>query len=469
MAERVAVARRFAGNGAIIIMTGVALSDMLRCRTAWPGAHFPPYIMNKSSLPAWFTQGQRHVWLPYAQMKTAAPPLPVVRTHGSRLVLADGRQLVDGVASWWTACHGYNHPHIAQVLREQLEALPHVMFGGLAHEPAFDLARRLASLLGPGLDRVFYTDSGSVAVEVAMKMAVQYWLNQGERGRSRFLMFKGGYHGDTFGTMAVCDPQEGMHALYHGLLAEHDCASLPCDEASLAKLDGLLARHGHRLAGILVEPLVQGAGGMLLHGPEVLRRLRALADQYQLPLIFDEIFTGFGRTGSMFAFEQAGVRPDIITLSKALTGGTLPLAATVASSHIFDAFWSDEPSHALMHGPTFMANALACAAAHASLDLFETEPRLEEAAVVSRELATGLASCKELEWVRDVRVLGAIGVVELDRLADKERLRQRFVEAGVWVRPFGNTVYLTPALNISREDLSTLIEAVQTVLRAGRP
>ncbi|TKR56777.1 adenosylmethionine--8-amino-7-oxononanoate transaminase [Allopusillimonas ginsengisoli] len=425
--------------------------------------------MNSSSTPAWFTQGLGHIWLPYAQMKTMAAPLPVVRTYGSRLVLADGRELVDGVASWWTACHGYNPPHIAHALRQQLDTMPHVMFGGLAHEPAFELARRLTGLLGPGLDRVFYSDSGSVAVEVAMKMAVQYWLNQGEHGRSRFLVFRGGYHGDTLGTMAVCDPEEGMHSLYKGLLAEHDCCDLPRDELSLDRLDGFLAQNSHRLAGILVEPLVQGAGGMLLHEPEVLRRLRTLADQYGLPLIFDEIFTGFGRTGSMFAFEQAGVRPDIITLSKALTGGTLPLAATVASSHIFDAFWSDDPTHALMHGPTFMANAMACTAAMASLDLFEVEPRLEQVAAVSRALATGLAPCKEFDWVRDVRVLGAIGVVELDQLADKERLRQRFVDAGVWVRPFGTTVYLTPALNINDEDLNTLIKAVIAVLRAGRP
>ena len=302
--------------------------------------------------PDWVAQGQPHIWLPYAQMKTATPPLPVVRSRGSRLELADGRELIDGVASWWTACHGYNHPHIAQAVRAQLDAMPHVMFGGLTHEPALTLARRLAGLLGPGLDRVFYTDSGSVAVEVAMKMAVQFWLNQGERGRSRFLAFRGGYHGDTFGTMAVCDPDEGMHSLFRGMLAEHDIVDLPRTDAAMAELDAFLETRGPQLAGMLVEPLVQGAGGMLLHDPEVLRRLRTLADRHGLLLIFDEIFTGFGRTGTMFAFEQAGIKPDIITLSKALTGGTLPLAATVASQRVFDGFWSDDPSHALMHGPT---------------------------------------------------------------------------------------------------------------------
>jgi len=420
-------------------------------------------------MPDWVARGQPHIWLPYAQMKTATPPLPVVRSHGSRLELADGRSLIDGVASWWTACHGYNHPHIAQAVRAQLDAMPHVMFGGLTHEPALTLARRLAGLLGPGLERVFYTDSGSVAVEVAMKMALQFWLNRGERGRDRFLAFRGGYHGDTFGTMAVCDPEEGMHSLFRGMLAQHDIVDLPRGEAELAALEAHLDKHGERLAGILVEPLVQGAGGMLLHDPEVLRWLRRLADQHGLLLIFDEIFTGFGRTGAMFAFEQAGIRPDILTLSKALTGGTLPLAATVASGRVFDAFWSDDPSHALMHGPTFMGNALACAAANASLDLFETEPRLAQAAAISEALAAGLAPCRERDWVRDVRVLGAIGVVELDGIADREALKRRLVEAGVWVRPFGNVVYLTPALTIGEDDLASLMRAVTGVLRRQRP
>lgn len=419
--------------------------------------------------PDWVAQGQPHIWLPYAQMKTVTPPLPVVRSHGSRLELADGRSLIDGVASWWTACHGYNHPHIAQAVRAQLDAMPHVMFGGLTHEPALTLARRLAGLLGPGLDRVFYTDSGSVAVEVAMKMAVQFWLNQGERGRSRFVAFRGGYHGDTFGTMAVCDPDDGMHSLYRGMLAEHDIVDLPRDDATYAALDQFLQARAPQLAGMLVEPLVQGAGGMLLHDPEVLRRLRSLADRHGLLLIFDEIFTGFGRTGTMFAFEQAGIKPDIITLSKALTGGTLPLAATVASNRVFDAFWSDNPAHALMHGPTFMGNALACAAANASLDLFESEPRLAQAQALSRALATGLEPCRDLPWVRDVRVLGAIGVVELDGITDREALKRRLVEAGVWVRPFGNVVYLTPALTIDGDELAALTRAVVDVLRQQRP
>ncbi|CAM3805935.1 adenosylmethionine--8-amino-7-oxononanoate transaminase [Kerstersia gyiorum] len=417
----------------------------------------------------WAAQGQRHIWLPYTQMQTATPPLPVVRTAGSRIELADGRTLIDGVASWWTACHGYNHPHIADAVRCQLDTMPHVMFGGLVHEPALRLASRLATMLGGDLERVFYTDSGSVAVEVAMKMAVQYWLNQGEHGRTRFLAFRGGYHGDTLGTMAVCDPEEGMHARFAGMLIGHDIVALPGDDEAEAALDDYLARHVHELAGILVEPLVQGAGGMLMHDSSVLQRLRRLADRHGLLLIFDEIFTGFGRTGTMFAFQQAGVRPDIVTLSKALTGGTLPLAATVASRRIFEGFLSDDPGHALMHGPTFMGNALACAAANASLDLFEQEPRLAQVAAIEGVLRARLMPLAALPWVADVRVLGAIGVVELRQVDDREALKRRFADAGVWIRPFGRIAYVTPAFTIAPDELAFLLDAMGTVLAAGQP
>ena len=336
-----------------------------------------PNASENNALPDWYADGLAHVWLPYAPMRSAAP-LPVVRTHGTRIVLADGRELIDGIASWWTACHGYNHPHIEGAVRRQLGEMPHVMLGGLVHAQALRLAQRLTVLLPGDLTRVFFSDSGSVAVEVAMKMAVQYWINRGVRGRARFLAFKGGYHGDTTGAMAVCDPDDGMHALFAGLLPQQIIAELPDTDERDASLDVLLARNTETLAGIIVEPLVQGAGGMRFYGAEVLQRLRALANKYDLLLIFDEIFTGFGRTGTMFACEAAGVAPDIITLSKALTGGTLPLAATIANAKVFDAFWSDDPAKALMHGPTYMANALACAAANASLDLFEREPRLAQ-------------------------------------------------------------------------------------------
>jgi adenosylmethionine---8-amino-7-oxononanoate aminotransferase len=408
--------------------------------------------------------GLDHLWLPYAQMKTMTPPLPVVATEGSRITLADGRLLIDGIASWWTACHGYNHPHIREAVEHQLARMPHVMFGGLAHEGALTLARRLAALMPGDLERVFFSESGSVAVEVAMKMAVQYWLNRGVRTRKTFLAFKGGYHGDTTGAMAVCDPDAGMHALFHGLLPEHYVVDLPQDEESTATFEGTLERHSDELAGIIVEPLVQGAGGMLFHDAATLQRLRAAADRYQLLLIFDEIFTGFGRTGSMVACETAGVVPDIITVSKALTGGTLPLAATIARRHVFDAFWSDDSMHALMHGPTFMANALACAAANASLDLFEREPRLRQVAEIADALERGLAPCRGLPGVRDVRVKGAIGVVELERIGDLDRLRARFVEQGTFIRPFGNIVYLTPAFTITEEELAMLTGAIAKVL-----
>jgi adenosylmethionine-8-amino-7-oxononanoate aminotransferase len=415
-------------------------------------------------MPDWLKTGWNHVWLPYAQMQTEPMPAAVVRTEGSKIYLADGRVLIDGIASWWTACHGYNHPHIKQAVAAQLEAMPHVMFGGLAHEPAYRLATRLAALLPPGLERVFFTDSGSVAVEVAIKIAVQSRLNKGERGRNKILAFTGGYHGDTLGTMAICDPDEGMHSLFTGLLPEHPVIALPRDDASIAAFDAFLEGNAHRLAAIITEPLVQGAGGMILHEPDVLRRLRKAADRYGLTLIFDEIFTGFGRTGTMFAYQQADVVPDIITLSKALTGGTLPLAATIASDALFSDFLSDDPQHALMHGPTFMANAMGCAAANASLDLFESEPRLAQARRMEAQLVAELATCRELPNVVDVRVKGAIGIVQLSVIPDPAALRSRLIERGVWVRPFGNVVYLTPALTISQDELTQLTDAIRDVL-----
>ena len=419
----------------------------------------------EESAPGWYADGLRHVWRPYAQMKTAHPPLPVTHTHGSRIVLADGRELIDGVASWWTACHGYNHPHIRQAVARQLADMPHVMLGGLVHEPAATLARRLAGLLPGDLDHVFFSDSGSVAVEVALKIALQYWINTGAKGRSQFIAFKGGYHGDTTGAMAVSDSEDGMHALFAGLLPRHHLADLPDSDDRLAALDALLAQRAGDIAGIIVEPLVQGAGGMKFNDAIVLKRLRALADKYDMLLIFDEIFTGFGRTGTMFACEAAGVVPDIITLSKALTGGTMGLAATVSTIKVFDVFWSDDPAKALMHGPSYMANALACAAANASLDLFESEPRLRQVAALSAALEQGLAPCRQMPGVKNVRVLGAIGVVEMTRIADLNALRARFVDEGVFIRPFGNVIYLTPAFTISPDDLAQLAGAIIKVIR----
>ena len=403
------------------------------------------------------------IWRPYTQMKTAPPPLAVAATEGVRLKLADGRVLIDGISSWWTACHGYNHPAIRAAVERQLAVMPHVMFGGLTHEPAARLATRLAELLPGDLDHVFFSDSGSVAVEIAMKMAVQYWRNRSEAGRTRFLTFRGGYHGDTLGAMSVCDPDQGMHALLTGYVPEQTLAELPANPAAIARLDALLGQHRGSLAAVIVEPLVQGAGGMRFHSADTLGNVAALAARHGCLLILDEIMTGFGRTGSMFACDQAGLVPDIICLSKALTGGTMALAATVARRRVFDAFWSDDPAAALMHGPTFMANPLACAAALASLDLFDSEDRLGQVDRIEAALEDELAPCRDLPGVVDVRVKGAIGVVQVTRLGDLAALRQGFVERGVWARPFGDILYLAPPFITSRSDLAVLGKAMREV------
>jgi adenosylmethionine-8-amino-7-oxononanoate aminotransferase len=399
-------------------------------------------------------------------MKTAAEPLAVVRTHGSRIVLADGRELIDGIASWWTACHGYNHPAIRAAVESQLASMPHVMFGGLVHEPALRLATRLTQILPAGLERVFFSESGSVAVEIALKIALQYWRNLGAAERVEMLSFDDGYHGDTFGAMAVSDSVHGVNPAFAETGAGRHRLPLPTSAQREERLRRFLERRGARIAAIIVEPLVQGAGGMKMHPPRTLTCLHELATLHGCLLVFDEIFTGFGRTGTLFACAAANVRPDIITLSKALTGGTLPLAATVATGEVFDAFWSDDPSRALMHGPTYMANPLACAAANASLDLFKTEPRLAQVAQIESALIESLAACRKLACVRDVRVKGAIGAVQIDRGDRSARLRERFIDAGVWIRPFGDVVYLAPAFTIDSAELQTLTDAIVRVLAA---
>ncbi|GAC1593796.1 MAG: adenosylmethionine--8-amino-7-oxononanoate transaminase [Candidatus Velthaea sp.] len=415
--------------------------------------------------PGWLADGLRHVWLPYTQMKTEPPPLPVVAAYGSRLRLADGRELIDGVASWWTAAHGYAHPHILECVRAQLEGVAHVMFGGLANEAAYTLAIRLAALLPGDLERVFFSESGSVSVEIALKMAFGYHRARGAPERTRVLAFERGYHGDTFATMAIGGaPMHGGGGEPASWVVR---APLPVDDASRTICEAVVARNADRLAAIVVEPLVQGAGGMVFHEAAVLRELRALADRSGALLMFDEIFTGFGRTGTLFAADAADVVPDIVTLSKALTGGTLPLAATVARAAVFDAFWSDDPALALMHGPTYMGNALACAAAHASLDLFASEPRLAQVAAIETFLRGELAACRDLPGVRDVRVRGAIGVVQLANIENRAGLTRRFVEHGVWIRPFGDVVYLTPPLTISQDELAALTSAIRAVLADG--
>ena len=416
--------------------------------------------------PDWYERGLDHIWLPYCQMKLAPPPEAVIRTEGCRIVLSDGRELVDGIASWWSACHGYNHPHIQAAVMQQLTTMPHVMFGGLAHEPAFKLAERLATMTPPGLTRVFFTDSGSIAVEVALKIALQYWLNIGRAEKCRFLCFANGYHGDTFGAMAVSDPERSMHRAFRHLLCRHHVVDVPRDTADIASLDEHLKDHAYEIAAMIIEPLVQGAGGMRFHNAEILASLFALARKHDLLFIADEIATGFWRTGHRFACESAKIEPDLLCLGKALTGGTITMGATLAHGKVFEAFLSDDWDAALMHGPTYMANPLACTAANASLDLFEREPCEKRVREIESQLRSGLEPCRAIPGVVDVRVLGAVGVVQLEPGIDVFALRPRLIREGVWIRPFKDIVYLMPPLVISSKDLDFLTQAVRRVLES---
>jgi len=405
-----------------------------------------------------------HIWLPYTQMQNAAEPLRASHTAGSRIILDDGRELIDAVASWWTACHGYNHPHIVMAMEKQLHAMPHVMFGGLVHEPAEKLAARLAVMLPGPLNRVFFADSGSVAVEVAMKMAVQFGLNQGDTGRTRFLSFRDGYHGDTLAAMSVTDPDEGMHSLFRGYLPEQVIAPIPRDEASRAAFRQLLDEHRHEIAAVIVEPLVQCAGGMKMHDGATLKVIADAAKDAGVLLICDEIAVNFGRAGTLFAHTQAGIAPDIICLGKALTGGAINLAATVATADVFDAFLSDQAEAALMHGPTYMGSPLACAAANASLDLFDCEPRLQQVATIEAQLKRDLAPLTSLPGVVDIRIKGAIGAIEVADLHNLDWLKAQFVAAGIWLRPFGNVIYTMPPFTITPDELSAITGAISDIL-----
>ena len=417
--------------------------------------------------PDWQRDGARHVWMPYTQMKTAGVPWPVVATDGVYVTLASGERLIDGVASWWTTCHGYNHPHIVAAIERQLKIMPHIMFGGIHHEPALRLAKRLSQLLPGDLNHVFFADSGSVSVEVALKMAVQYWLNQGQVGRNRFISFENAYHGDTTGAMSVCDPDNSMHAHFKGFLLEQYPHKIPRSETDCQAFEKFVAARADRLAGAIIEPLIQGAGGMRFHSPESLNMIRQVCNQHGLLLIADEIATGFGRTGTMFACQQADVVPDIMCIGKSLTGGALGMAAAVATTGVFEAFLAEDTSSALMHGPTFMANPLACAAAGASLDLFETEPRLAQVKKIETLLRQGLAPCRETPGIVDVRVKGAVGVVQLQQLEHREKLMEKYRRLGVLIRPTKDVVYLTPPLVISENQLETLCSALVSGLRDG--
>jgi len=424
---------------------------------------------DKDRLPSLVERDRSVVWHPYAPPR-ADPLFAVERAEGVYLQLTDGRQLVDGMSSWWSAIHGYRHPAIETAIKQQLERLPHVMFGGLTHEPAVRLCERLLDIAPSGLGRVFLCDSGSIAVEVAIKIAFQYWLSKGHPERNRLLTVEGGYHGDTFATMAVCDPVNGMHDFFRGVLPAHVFAERPgCrfeepfEERHLADLENKLTQHRDELAAVILEPIVQGAGGMWFYAPEYLRRLRALCDEHDVLLIFDEIATGFGRTGEMFGAFHAGVSPDILSLGKSLTAGTLTLAATLVSDRVSETIAGGEPG-ALMHGPTYMGNPLACAAAHANLDLLETTPWVERVKNIEAALREGLEPCRRKAGVADVRCLGAIGVVELKRPVDMKRVQPAFVEEGVWVRPFGRLVYLMPPFVSEREHVDALTRAVCNVV-----
>lgn len=405
-----------------------------------------------------------HLWMPYTQMHTSPAPTKVVATDDVHLILEDGRRLIDGLASWWTACHGYNHPHVRDTVRKQLEVMPHVMLGGIHHEPAVRLAARLAALLPGDLNHVFFSDSGSVAVEVALKMAAQFWLNQGIPGRHKFVSFRNAYHGDTTGAMSVCDPINSMHSHFKGFLLEQFPQPLPKTPQEAERLEAFLEERRGELAGVILEPLVQGAGGMKFHSVNTLRWVAEACQKQELLFIADEIATGFGRTGSMFACEQADVVPDLMCIGKALTAGTLSMAATVATDRVFGAFQSQDPTHALMHGPTYMANPLACAAAHASLDLFETEPRLAQVQTMEPEMLELLSPCREIPGVVDVRVQGAVGVVQVENLYQLNRLRAEFISESVWLRPFGDMIYITPPLTIG-DRIEPLCEAMVRVIR----
>jgi len=413
---------------------------------------------------------REYLWHPYTSFTNPLSVFPVRRAQGVYIELTDGKKLIDGMSSWWSVLHGYNHPAINKAITDQLHQVAHVMFAGFTHEPAVKLAKTLVDITPAGLNKVFFSDSGSVAVEVALKMAIQYWYSQGQPQRTTFLALKQGYHGDTFGAMGVCDPHSGMHHLFHQSISHHLFADAPTskfndefDERSFANFSQILQRNRQKIAAVILEPIVQGAGGMKFYSPVFLQRVRELCDQVDVLLIADEIATGFGRTGKLFACEHAAISPDIMCIGKALTGGYITLAATLCNDKVSDGICRGS-SNVFMHGPTFMANPLACAAANASIELLIKTDWQKKVARIETQLKQELETCRTLPGVVDVRVLGAIGVVELDEAAKVAEWQPRFVERGIWVRPFGKLVYLMPPFIINEQELRQLTQGIYEVL-----
>ena len=410
------------------------------------------------------------VWHPYSAIGADLPLYPVKSARGARIQLSDGRELIDGMSSWWSAIHGYNHPVMNQALSSQLSDMSHIMFGGLTHQPAVDLATQLIEITPKSLQTVFFVDSGSVAVEVAMKMAIQYWYAKKHSDKQRMLSIRHGYHGDTFGAMSVSDPDNGMHSLFSNALIKQFIADAPecqfqqpCLESDITPLQKQLEDNHQHIAAVILEPIVQGAGGMYFYSADYLKQVRKLCDQYNVLLILDEIATGFGRTGKLFACEYAEIEPDILCLGKALTGGYMTLAATLAKRNIAQTISNGEPG-LFMHGPTFMANPLACSAGLASIKLLLESPWQKRVKQIEKTLKSGLEPCRQYKQVKDVRVLGAIGVVELHQPVNIKKIQPQFVEMGVWVRPFNHLIYLMPPYIIDNDDLNSLIHSITTIV-----